>query len=121
MEMPKADVVFIGGARWPWRRKSWYQWLGRNATWPSVELQLINGRACVRLRWALPRRLAEHLYPPVEVELNQATVEPISPAGVRISTPDNVGIIFWSRAPGDVLDALLARGAQLGEPDELPL
>jgi hypothetical protein len=39
--------------------------------------------------------------------------------GVRISTPDNRGIIFWTFSPSDVLDALLARGAQLGEPDEL--
>ena len=119
--MSGADVVFIGGARWPWRRESWFRWLGRNATWPSVEFRLSDGRARVRLRWAFPRRLAERVYPTVEVELREATVDPISPAGVRISTPDNIGIIFWTFAPSEVLDALLTRGARLGEPDELPL
>jgi hypothetical protein len=61
------------------------------------------------------------LYPPVEVALSEATVDPISPAGVRISTPDNVGVIFWTFSPSEVLDTLLAGGAQLGEPAELPL
>jgi hypothetical protein len=60
--------------------------------------------------------LAERVYPPVEVGLSEATVDPISPAGVRISTPENAGVIFWTLSPSEVLDALLAGGAQLGEP-----
>jgi hypothetical protein len=119
--MSEADVIFIGGARWPWRRGSSNRWLGRNVSWPSVELRLSNGLARVQLRWAFPRRLAERVYPPVEVEVSEATVDPISPAGIRIRTPDKVGIIFWTFSPREVLDALLTRGAQLGEPDELPL
>jgi hypothetical protein len=119
--MSETEMVFVGGARWPWRRGSWYRWLGLNASWPFAELRLSDGRARVRRRWAFPRRLVERLYPPVEVDLREATVDPISPSGIRISTRYNIGIIFWTFAPSEVLDALLRRGARLGEPDELPL
>jgi hypothetical protein len=117
--LEQGEQVFIGGARWPTWGKWW--WPLHNSTWPSVELRLFNGRARVQLRWAFPRGLVERWFPPVEVELSQATVAPVSPAGVRISTPDNMGIIFWTFSPNEVLDALLERGGQLGEPDELPL
>jgi hypothetical protein len=120
MEMSEADVVFIGGARWQWRRQSSYRWLAANASWPFVELRLSNGSAHVQLRWAFPRRLAEHACPPLDFELSEATVDPMSPAGVRITSQDT-GVIFWTFSPSDVLDALLARGSRLGEPGELPL
>jgi hypothetical protein len=118
----RAELVFIGGARWPRPAARRLRWQGGNATWPLVELRVRDGRVRVRLRWG--RQLLSRFLPDVEFRVEEVTVDPIHGGlplprnqGVRLTTAEQAGIIFWTFRQQDVIDALLAGGARIGEPD----
>lgn len=60
--------------------------------------------------------------PDVDLPVNEVTVEPIKATlggGVRLTTPNDAGVIFWTGDRQAVIDALIASGARLGEPDRV--
>ena len=102
-----------------WRGRR-LRWQGPNATVPLVELRIRDGRVLVRLRWAFLRALFSRFMPEVDVPLNEVRVDPIKATlggGVRLTTANSAGVIFWTFSQQGVIDALLAGGARLGEPD----
>jgi len=70
------------------------------------------------------RLVLSPLFPSVGLLLSEARINPVRHRlglgqGLRLTTPERRGVIFWTFQQQEVVDALVSRGGHVGEPQSV--